>query len=140
MRAVLDTNILVSAILTPGGPAHQVVQLVFRGDLQICIDNRIVSEYHEVLTRGKFSFSSKIVQEFLESLLVEAQEVLCEPIPGRFPNESDRAFIETAVAGRAGVLVTGNLKDFRVAQKFGVVVKTPSEFLKWWSVARGRVG
>lgn len=127
MRTVLDTNIMVSAILTPGGPAHQVIHLVFRGDLQLCIDRRIVSEYQEVLTRGKFSFSSRLVKEFLESLLAEAQEVLCEPLPGRLPDESDRAFIETAVAGRAGVLVTGNLKHFRIARKFGIVVKSPSD-------------
>lgn len=133
MRAVLDTNVLVSAILTPGGPAHQVVQLVLRGDLQLSVDSRVVNEYREVLTRGKFSFSPDLVAEFLETLLAESQEVLSEPLPGRFLDETDRAFIEVAVAGQAEVLVTGNKRHFHTAEKLGIPVKSPSEFLAWWT-------
>lgn len=133
MRVVIDTNILVSAILTPGGPSHQVVQLVLRGDLQLCIDNRIVAEYREVLTRGKFSFSPKWVDEFLAALLESAQEVLSEPISARLLDETDRPFIEVAVAGRVSALVTGNVKHFSIAEKLGIPVKSPSEFLWWWT-------
>ena len=101
MRVVLDTNVLVSAILTPGGSAHQVVQLVLRGDLQLCLDARIRVEYREVLARGRFGFATRLVEELLHPLMAEAQDVLTEPLPGRFVDETDRAFIEVAVAGRA---------------------------------------
>lgn len=133
MRIVLDTNILVSAVLTPGGAAHQVVQLVLRGDLQLCVDSRIVAEYREILARGKFGFSASLVEEFLETLLEEAQEILPEPLPGRFPDEEDRVFLEVAVSGGAEALVTGNARHFHAAVEQKIAVKSPSEFLAWWA-------
>lgn len=133
MRVVLDTNVLVSAILTPGGSAHQVVQLVLRGDLHLCVDSRIIAEYREILARSKFGFSTSLVEEFLETLLEEAQEILSEPAPGRFPDEADRAFLEVAVSGGAEVVVTGNARHFHAAVGLGVLVKSPGEFLVWWA-------
>ncbi len=133
MRVVLDTNVLVSAALTPGGPAHQVIQMAFRGDLQLCVNTRMVAEYREVLTRGRFSLSPGWVDGFLEALLVESQEVLTGPVEGRFPDETDRPFVEAAVAGRVEVLITGNVKHLQVAKKYGISVQTPVEFLSsWW--------
>ncbi len=132
MRVVLDTNVLVSAVLTPGGLAHQVVQMVLRGDLQLCVDGRIVDEYREVLTRGKFGFPPRLTGMFLGSLLEEAQQVLPTPVSGRFPDDSDRAFVEVALAGQAEALITGNVRHFRLPQTRGIAVKTPSEFLTWW--------
>lgn len=133
MRVVLDTNVLVSAILTPGGSAHQVIQLVLRGDLQLCVDSRIVAEYREILVRSKFGFSPALVEEFLEALLEEAQEILPEPLPGRFPDEADRAFLEVAVSGGAEGVVTGNARHFHAAEGWGIPVKSPGEFLAWWA-------
>lgn len=132
MRVVLDTNVLVSAVLTPGGSAHQVIQLVLRGDLQLCVDSRIVAEYREILARGKFGFSTSLIGEFLEALLEEAQEVLPGPLPGRFPDEADRIFLEVAVSGGAAAVVTGNARHFHAAKEQGIPVKSPSEFLAWW--------
>lgn len=132
MRVVLDTNVLVSAILTPGGSAHQVVQLVLRGDLQLCVDGRIVEEYREVLNRGEFKFSAQATGMFLGSLLEEAQQVFPTPVPGRFPDDSDRAFVEVALGGQAEALITGNVRHFRAAESRGVAVKPPGEFLTWW--------
>jgi predicted nucleic acid-binding protein len=96
------------------------------------VDIRIVTEYREVLTRGKFGFSRKLVDKFLKALLAEAQEVLSKPIPGHFLDEADRPFIEIAVAGQVEVVVTGNAKHFHIAERLGIPVKSPAEFLKWW--------
>ncbi len=131
MRIVLDTNVVVSAMLTPGGPSHQVIQMVFRGDLQPCVDGRMLAEYREVLTRGKFRLSVQVVEEFLTALLMDAQEVLPAPVSGRFPDESDRAFVEVGISGQADALVTWNLRHFRVAESLGIRVKTPRDFLAW---------
>ncbi len=136
MRVVLDTNVLVSAILSPGGPAHRVVQLALRGDLQLFVDRRMVMEYREVLTRGEFEFSPKVVEELLEALLVEAQEVVPEPIPGRFVDETDRAFLEVAVAGQVEAVITSNVRHFRMAEAFKIPVQNPAEFLR--GLGRGR--
>lgn len=130
MRIVLDTNVLVSAILTPAGAAHQILQLVFRGDLQACVDPRIKAEYREVLARGKFDFPQKMVEQFLEGLLENSTEVIAAAIPGFFPDEDDRVFVEVALAAHAQTLITGNARHFQGAKKLGLRVVTPREFLK----------
>ena len=56
MRIVLDTNVLVSGLLTPFGSSGEIVRMVFSGELILCIDARILSEYKEVLNRPKFKF------------------------------------------------------------------------------------
>lgn len=106
--------------------------MVLRGDLQLCVDGRIVDEYREVLTRGKFKLSARVTGMFLGSLLEEAQQVLSAPVPGRFPDDSDRIFVEVALAGQVEALITGNVRHFRPAQSMGIAVRTPGEFLTWW--------
>lgn len=136
MRIVLDTNVVVSALLTPGGTAHQVVQLILRGDLQPCVDARIRAEYAEVLARGRFRFSPERVTWFLEALLEDAAEVLPAPLAMVWVDEDDRAFGEVAVAAKAEALVTGNLRHFRGLPRLAVRVVAPREFLTWWQKRR----
>jgi len=50
-RVVLDTNIIVSALLTPLGAPAQVFLLVLGGSAQLCVSGNIYAEYEEVLTR-----------------------------------------------------------------------------------------
>ncbi len=133
MRVVLDTNVVVSALLTPGGTAHQVLQLALQGDVQLCIDARIQAEYQEVLTRGQFRFAVRDVERLLEALWVHAQQVLAGLVPGQLPDEDDRMFIEVAVAAQADALVTGNLRHYRLAETLGIRVLAPGAFLRWWS-------
>ena len=56
MRIVLDTNVLVSALLSPHGAPAAVLQLVVTGRVVLCFDARVLSEYREVLRREKFDF------------------------------------------------------------------------------------
>ena len=130
IRVVLDTNVLVSAILTSGGPSHRVMELVLRGDLQLCVDSRIEEEYREVLARGKFSFPEREVGLLLEALLGNAQKVLAPGLPGHLPDETDRAFLEVAAAGAVEALITGNTRHYKSAASFGIRVMNPGQFLQ----------
>ena len=59
-----------------------------------------------------------------------AEWVVADPLPLSLPDESDRPFIEVAVAGGADVIVTGNVADFKIAEgRLGVRVVTPRRFL-----------
>ena len=51
MKAVLDTNILVSGLIKPSGPSGTVIQMAVAGRFQVCYDARILLEYHLVLAR-----------------------------------------------------------------------------------------
>ena len=53
MKIVLDTNVLVAGLLSPFGSCGDIVRMVSSGNLTLCIDARVLSEYHEVLERPK---------------------------------------------------------------------------------------
>jgi hypothetical protein len=57
MKIVLDTNVLVSGLLTPYGSSGKIVRMIFSGDLTLILDARILSEYRDVLVRPKFGFN-----------------------------------------------------------------------------------
>ncbi|HXL73081.1 MAG TPA: putative toxin-antitoxin system toxin component, PIN family, partial [bacterium] len=62
MIVVLDTNVLVSGLLSPYGPPGEIVRMVSSRALSLCFDARIISEYAEVLTRPKFPFRRDAVE------------------------------------------------------------------------------
>ena len=56
MLAVVDTNVLISALITPFGNAARILDMAMAGELRLLYDDRILSEYRDVLLRPKFSF------------------------------------------------------------------------------------
>ena len=112
MIAVLDTNVLVSALWTPSGKASAIVNAALSHELRLCHDYRIMDEYREVLLRPKFKFLPWQVLSLLDAIEKEGLSVAAVPLPNiPFPDETDRMFYEVAKFCRAP-LVTGNLKHF----------------------------
>ena len=112
MIVVLDTNVLVSALWTPNGKAAYIVNQVIVGNLKLCHDYRILTEYRDVLTRPKFKFSSWQVNFLMET--IDRDGISVSPpllLNVSFSDESDRMFYEVAKFCGAP-LVTGNLKHF----------------------------
>lgn len=130
MRIVLDTNVLVSALLTPHGPPGQILQLALAGKVVLCHDGRIMSEYRDVLRRPKFPFDPENVDELLSYLESVGESVSPEPLRQHLPDRDDESFLEVAVAAAAGYLVTGNVRHFPARLRAGVTVVSPAEFLQ----------
>ena len=129
MRIVLDTNVLVSAILSPNGPPAAVLRALLTERVRLCFDERIVSEYRDVLTRVKFSFDRELVEELIGFLESAGTPTLAAPLAVDLPDPWDQMFIEIAVSSRADFLVTGNLKHYPEEVRSGVKVVSPREFL-----------
>lgn len=109
---VLDTNVIVSALWTPDGKAAYIVNQTISGNLKLCHDYRILTEYREVLSRPKFKFSTWQINFLLDTFEKDGISVVPQPLPIiSFPDESDRVFYEVAKFCNAP-LVTGNLKHF----------------------------
>ncbi len=124
-RIVLDTNILVSGMLSPHGAPAGILDLVVNGKVTLILDSRIFSEYREVLNRKKFSFPGDAVASLMEYIGQEGLFITPVPLRILVPDPGDLPFIE--VACHAGVpIVTGNIRHFRDS---GVQVMTPAEFL-----------
>ena len=131
MRGVLDTNVLVSGLLTPHGPTGRVVDLLLAGQVVLLADDRILGEYIEVLGRPKFAFRPEDVVNLLEYLRATAELVVAPPLRVRVPDEDDLPFLEVAAAGTADALVTGNTRDYEPTRgRHDVRVITPAEFVR----------
>ena len=85
MLVVLDTNILVSALLSPFGPPARVLDLALTGEVQLAYDDRLLAEYHEVLARPKFGFTPSDVADLLEYLIVSGEPVTASPYSPNCP-------------------------------------------------------
>ena len=130
MKIVLDTNVLVSGLLSAFGPPADIVRLVISGDLSLLYDARILLEYKEVLLRPRFSFDSADINDLLAQIETSGAAVAAPPLAQRLPDQDDEPFWEVALAGKAQYLVTGNLKHFPVKKSQGMTVVLPAEFLK----------
>lgn len=130
MRVVLDTNVIVSGLLHSFGSSGEIVRMVASGDLQLCYDMRLLSEYKEVLLRPKFSFDAVDVHDLLAQIEFCGFIVTATPLAKRLPDPDDEPFLEVALAGKAQCLITGNLKHYPANKRQGISVVSPTEFLE----------
>ena len=130
MRVVIDTNIFISSFF--GGKPRKIIDLWKKGDIILCLSDKIVDEYVEVLNR--LGFEDK--KELEELLLLFAENVNI-----RFTKKTpkiqlvkedldDDKFIECAVALNALFIITGDKALKAVESYMGIKILTPHEFLE----------
>jgi uncharacterized protein len=132
MKIVLDTNVLVSGLLTPLGANGEIVRLVSSGALVVQYDSRILLEYRNVLSRPKFQFDAHNVNTFLAFIKQSGQALSGAPLRTRLPDPDDEPFLEIALAGRTVCLITGNKKHFPKEARQGIKIFSPSEFIEFY--------
>lgn len=113
MNVVLDTNILVSAVWSPGRNASDILLSCFGRQFKVCYDYRILEEYIRVMHYPKLGFEEWEIDSILEPIMKYGIAVVAPPITDiAFDrDEDDRKFYEVAKCCDA-VLITGNLKHF----------------------------
>jgi len=132
MKIVLDTNVLVAGLLSPFGPCGEVVRMVSSGEVTLCFDALILTEYSEVLYRSKFGFDRDKVAALLDHIEHRGQTVASLPLRHSLPDPDDEAFLKAAIAGKAECLVTGNASHFPPKLCQGRKVLSPSGFLTFY--------
>ncbi len=128
VKIVVDTNIVISAALSPQGNPAKIIRLVRDNeDIQLYLNEVILAEYKKVLSYKRLNISEEEQQEALEAMQ-ETGEMI-EPIKSDIilPDESDRIFYDTARASGA-ILITGNIKHFPAAP----YIMTPADFMAWY--------
>jgi uncharacterized protein len=129
VKAVLDTNVVVSALLTAHGTCSQILDLLVDGAFAVCADDRILDEYDTVLRRPALAFAPDEVSRLLELIRSTAETGSSAPLPVRLPDPEDLPFLEVAAACGA-VLVTGNERHYPRNARAGVIVLSPRDFLE----------
>jgi uncharacterized protein len=128
-RIVLDTNVVVSAAIKPGGHEELIVELVIARELALCLSAPVIAEYEAVLARPKFNrIDPARITRFLRLLKIEATMVTPRTIITESRDESDNRFLECAEAAEAEYLITGNKRHFPERWKSTGVVNA-REFL-----------
>ncbi|MDJ0731673.1 MAG: putative toxin-antitoxin system toxin component, PIN family [Crocosphaera sp.] len=129
-RYVIDTNVLISAVLLPDSTAyHPYIKALDTGIL--LASSSTLAEYSEVILRSKFDrySSQERRQVFLNELIKDVEQIMIIEEIDACRDPKDNKFLEVAVNGMADILITGdndllNLNPFR-----GIIIITPADFI-----------
>ena len=125
IKAVIDTNVLVSSFISKNtnSPTVRIIKAIIEGIFTPVYSDDILSEYEEVLGRGRFKLDPAAISILIRRIKEIGEAV--SPIVSEedFPDPDDKVFFCTALAGDAQ-LVTGNIKHYPTAE----LVVTPAQF------------
>ncbi len=136
-RIVIDTNVLVSALLsqsTKTSPSRELLRACALGKYQPLVSVALFSEYEDVLSRPQLVDAKRqeIVDKALDGFLSLCQEVrIFYRYRPNLPDEKDNFVIELALAGVARYVVTYNSKDFKGELRFpNLTILTPEALIR----------
>lgn len=112
MKIILDTNIIVSALLSPKGLPAKILNLVLDDQVKIIYDNNILLEYIDVFGREHFKLNQELVNILLDFIEKEGLFKIALPQKIKLNDEDDRIFYELYKSTDADYLITGNKKHF----------------------------
>lgn len=115
--AVIDTNVLISAMLKWNSIPGKVIEFVFSGKIIPLLNERIIKEYEDVLSRPKFHMSETVIHNILTEIKRLGLYIDAETIDIILPDPKDRIFYEVVMEERKSedaYLVTGNIKHFPI--------------------------
>jgi len=126
MKVVIDTNVIVSAVLSLKGNPAEIMKLFDIGKIQLIYTVDIIAEYKRVLGYKKLNIAER-TQLDLIGYLQSRGTLIIEPPTSIIPlsDESDRKFYDTAKASES-ILITGNLKHYPRE----LFVMNPADFLE----------
>ncbi len=112
IRAVIDTNVLVSGLLSPAGNEASILLAVHQGLVRPCFSKDILQEYAGVLARPKFAFPPDEIEAVLAMFQSQGEFFLPDISAAASSDPTDTKFLHCAQAAQADYLVTGNKRDF----------------------------
>jgi putative PIN family toxin of toxin-antitoxin system len=112
IRAVIDTNVMVSGLLTPRGNEALIILAVHQGIIHPCFSKDILAEYSEVLARPKFAFEPEEIGALLTTLHGRGELICPVGLSPTLPDRDDSKFLHCAQAASAEFIITGNKRHF----------------------------
>lgn len=139
MRVVVDTNILVAALLSGGGASRGIVRLCLQRAVTPLIGAALFAEYEDVLGRTAL-FERSRLDAFEREAVFDALMSVCVWTPiyylwrPNLPDPGDDHLVELGIAGAAEWIVTENLRDLRQGElRFpDLRIGTAGDFMKTW--------
>lgn len=140
MRAVLDTNVLVSTVLSRGAP-YRIYASWLAGSFELLISPTLLAELEDVLTRPYISTRVQWSRSRLDEFFTAFQDRAIwvhpkEEITRVTADPSDNRILEAAVEGAADYIVTGDRHLLNLTRHEGIEIVTPAQFLAILAEAR----
>lgn len=132
MRAVLDTNVFISAVVNPRGAPARVLRAGFAGAYTIVTTVELLGELEEVLARKFPRIPAQRRRRFLAALRRKAERVETAGLRVEISvDPDDGPVLEAAFAGRADVIVTGDARHLLPLKRVGGIrILSPQDFLR----------
>jgi len=134
MKAVLDTNVIISAALVVAGGPSMILQAAKRREFDLVTSESLLDELERVLSRrriaGRLGWSGEERSAFLGD--VRNRAIVVAPgfaVKRITVDPPDNRVLEAAVEGRADYIVTGDTDLLDLGQHEGTKIVTPARFL-----------
>lgn len=135
VRLVLDTDVIVAAMRSPGGASAALLEAALEGSVTLLANVALVLEYEAVCSRQEHRVAAGLTPREVMNF-VDAVAALAEPVASHFiwrpqlKDPADEMVLEAAVNGHADGIVTFNRRDFGLSPKrFGIAVWLPRQVL-----------
>jgi hypothetical protein len=130
-KIIVDTNVLVSSLIQRGYPSLIIAELYTSHKIELCLSEKLLQEYYEVLRRAKFNKYFDFVNR-AEALLafIETRATFFTPTItlNVIKDFADNWLLELAVESRAEYLITGNSNDFTFSEYEGTKIINTKEY------------
>ena len=134
IKVVLDTNILVSGLISPKGAPAKLIELWQKRKYILVVSKETINELKKVLTYPRiaknYHLNQAIINEYIKGLLIFAE--VCRPtkkISLIKDDPDDNKFIEAAIAGKADFIISGDQHLLSLGKYQGIKIITPANFL-----------
>ena len=134
MRVVLDTNVLVSALISREGPPGRLLAAVKRTDLTLVTSAYQLDELREVLGRDYLRHYIRPEEAYDLLYNLESVGIVVTDLPecGLSPDPKDNPILSTAIAGKAELIVSGDKHDMLALRHAkGIPIIAPGEAVEW---------
>jgi len=133
MRAVLDTNVIVSAVISPGSPPDSILRASRRGALDLVTSAPLLRELEDVLGRPRIAERLGWTPEERASFIAALADFAVIVAPKEKlhvvkADPADNRVLESAVAGGVDYVVSGDHHLLDLASFEGIPIVTPARF------------
>ena len=129
----MDTDTIVAAMRSPTGASAAIIRKARRGKIALLLSVPLAMEYEAVCVRPEHQLAAGLSEQEVR-IFVDALIAIAEPVKIHYlwrpqlRDPSDEMVLETAVNGRANLLITFNVRDYGTTPaRFGIAVMTPRE-------------
>jgi putative PIN family toxin of toxin-antitoxin system len=142
MRVVLDTDVLLAALVSPHGASRQWLSAVLRGEVEVMVSVPLVFEYEAVLVRPenlrRANATASEVERLIDAFVAQAHPVAISYLwRPTLRDPGDEMVLEAALNGSADWILTLNLADYAGAERFRIKIGRPGPVWRWFKGERG---